>query len=459
MASKDGKLNTDIICNDELAPSFVYVVINGTPYELKIVTLTEGGTMQTEVLKLIPGSYTIEEFAVYNGTPNNNDDADDTVLFASPEHSSDYVTNWAMTGVGQGSTPFVIEAFKKAPVHVDVLCYVPSAYVDFGFTWFQFDKFKAKKIYFFGDVCTKFWEEWKDYEDESNPYLGAINGYDFPAAFTVDVYKGLSATGVPAVSGTYTPSDYVGIDAEPLCIEYVDNLQSVDESYTFVISLTLPDGTSEVIHTGNFTDANWSKVTPDEDTFGGLDGIFDFVVGNCSYDGNNANEELPAWIPVAKTGTFKLGGPLYGSHGGYTSIEFGALDLEHADTFMNGTIYGAFCAAKVDQISLGVTYPANFYSSLGGLTELDDTKYANLKANIGVLNWIVNNQSGWTAREIQAAIWHFTDGQSATTLSTTASTYVNFVPTVGDWAIIVCDAIEADTKNGDYQLMVVRVDP
>lgn len=451
LASKDGILKESIECSD-LTPDFVYVKINGVEYELNLVTLaTSSGGMQSEVLKLAPGTYTIEEFAVYNGTTDNGD-ADDTVLFASPELSSEYVTKWGMTGVTKS---FTVEAFKKAPVAVDVLCYVPSDYTEFGFTWMQFDKFQSKKIYFFGDICTKYWEEWAAYQD--GPYVGAINGYDFPAGFTVDVYLGTDTSGAPNVSGTYVPADYVGVAAEPLCIEYIDNLQSIDETYTYVITLNLPDGGTEVVHTGTFTDSNWSKVTPDADTFGGDDGIFDFVIGNCSYDGNNGNYELPAWVPVP-TGpiTFKVA---QGGADGYVQATFdlGGPAVKYGD-LQHGVSIPMWCAEKDADIYIGRTYNAMVYSSL----DLAGTLPSTLSSiPWGKLNWIMNHKDGFSTTQIQNALWWLihNGGSGAAVAGLTDVAVAGWEPTVGDWAILIVDADGMNANQDEVQLMIVRVDP
>lgn len=62
--------------------------------------------------------------------------------------------------------------------------------------------------------------------------------------------------------------------------------------------MSLPDGSSAIIHTEAFDDTMWSSDTS-PNKFGGDDGVFDFVVGKCSDDDGDATFEVPTFIPIS----------------------------------------------------------------------------------------------------------------------------------------------------------------
>jgi hypothetical protein len=439
------------ICSD-LAASYVMADIDGTVYTLKLVTLNGG--METEVIKLLPDTYDLNEFVVYNDNGTPGDTSDDIPIYASPIMGSYYQALWSLEGVAK---EFRVDAFTKSKVTIDVLCYKPFQYEAFGFAWFEYAKYQVKTVCFFGDICTKFFEEF--HMNDNSPYYGQdFDGYDFPAIFNVVVKNGeniVNDLNVNSNAGWYGAG-------EPLCIEYPD-LVGVDESYTFEISLAMPDGTYVSVYTGNFTDANWSGAEGDNN-FGGADGVFDFVVGNCSYDGNNANMELPAWIPIP-TGmiNFTLSNPINGTGAGFFSnVVFNDLNQDLANTgatvgeWTEGLIYNSFCADPNVSINVG-PYDGYAFSSLNvpGLP----ASYQGLPW--GKLNWIANNMGSYSAADVQDAIW-YTIGTNPgvganNALAMAASSQGSFIPTVGDWAVVVLDA-EVEGSD-DLQLVIVRVDP
>ena len=102
-----------------------------------------------------------------------------------------------------------------------------------------------------------------------------------------------------------------------------------------------------------------------------------------------------------------------------------------------------------------------WYDNAGVYSSLDQ---ANLPAsyagyNWGALNWLVNNMDGYTDKERQNAIWNILHGQSNSDggLSAEALTHSDFIPTVGDYAIVLFDA-NAGSGN-EIQLQIVRIDP
>ena len=252
-----------------------------------------GDGTETEVLKLDEGAHTITMFEVY--------DANGTIIWLSPAEGSYYDNLWSVTGV---ELPFRIDKFQKHKVDIDVLCFEPYNYENFGFSWFDFDQIKVKTLCFFGDVCTKFHVEW---HAENSPYNGQSNyeGYDFPSIFEVVITDEDGNVVNDLTQNSNLSWQGVG---EPLCIEYPDYVGQVD-NYTFTINLMMPDGTYDEVYSQEFTAEEFNNTDGDPLTnFGQKDGVFDFVVGNCSYDGNDADMELPAWVPFPSQVDFKVYG-------------------------------------------------------------------------------------------------------------------------------------------------------
>ena len=354
-----------------------------------------------------------------------------------------YDNLWGLKGV---DFDFDVAGFDKQIIEVDVLCYEPFNYENFGFAWFAYSKTEIHTICFFGDICTKFYE---DFHEVGSPYYGQdYDGYDFSAIFEI-VVKDADGNVVndPAKA---TNAEWFGTGS-PLCIEYPDAV-GVDETFTFEIWLAMPSGEYKLVHTESFDDDALST-SGNVDGFGGEDGVFDFVVGNCSYEGNDGNLELPAYVPTPESGKFVLSGPLYDGIN-YVKITFSDIVGGHPDTIDTGMTLDAFCSDKDNTITLGVTYDALFYSSL--VISSLPSEYQSIEW--GSLNWIMNNLQDKSGQDIQAAIWHITNGEAATTFATEALTHTDFVPTVGDYAIILCDPIEGAGENR-IQLMIVRVDP
>lgn len=260
-------------CSD-LEPSYVEMDIDGASYTLQLVTLN--GKTETEVLKLAPGDYVINEFIVYS--------ADGDAIWASPKVGSYYQTLWNLIGVDD--LIFTVDKFEKRRVALDALCYKPYQYEEFGFAWFAYSKTEIHTVCFFGNICTEFFDE---FHADGSPYFGqTYDGYDFPAIFSI-VVKDAQENIVNDPEKNSNATWYGA--GSPLCIEYPDQV-GIEESFTFEIMLAMPDGSSVVIYTGTFDDTA-SSDTGNVEGFGGSDGVFDFTVGNCSYEGSDGNFDLP----------------------------------------------------------------------------------------------------------------------------------------------------------------------
>lgn len=465
LSSKDEEVELPE-CSDKVA-DYVAAVIDGQSYTLKLVTLNEG--METEVVKLAPGPHTLDGFVVYDDNDTPGDITDDVAIYASPMNGSYYQNLWGLDGV---SKEFVVDAFQKRKISIDVLCYKPYAYESFGFAWFQYAKYQVKTICFFGDICTKFYEEFHR-EDEKNPYFGQdYDGYDFAAIFEIVIHNEYGE--VVNDQSINSNASWYGV-GQPLCIEYPDQV-GVQETFTFDIWLAMPDGSGKIVYTGSFDDTA-SSDAGNADGFGGADGIFDFVVGNCSYDGNDANMEIPAYIPLPETLDITVLAPTNNTYLDVTISN--VIGGQAFNQLYNGLTIGAWCGDLFNAVIIGETYTADVYSSLD--IEGMPANYATYGDAWNALNWLINNHdlnsvvesTSFSSEDIQNGIWNLIHGLSlvdngfmawagidlSSGLISVDPVITDFVPTVGDWAFVLLDPREALEQEDLVQLLIVQVDP
>ena len=250
-------------CVDSL-PSYVVATINGTEYKLNVLSGLNDGT-ETQVVKLMAGTYSLDAFKDYA--------QGGTMIWATPADGSYYADLWNLQGV---AFDFDVTAFTKTKIDIDVLCWEPYFYEEFGFNWFDFQQVTIKTICFFGDICTPEYELWGETQ------------YDFVANYRIEILDGDMMV---ASESTY---EWKRI-AAPLCIEYPEYGDREDETYTVNFYVMTPDGevgpatmtlnadTGVLMIDG--IDVSTNDINGDED----MDGIFDFVFcqgENCNYDGN-----------------------------------------------------------------------------------------------------------------------------------------------------------------------------
>ncbi|MCK5788659.1 MAG: hypothetical protein KAH32_06660 [Chlamydiia bacterium] len=470
-------------CVDGTA-SYVLTTIDGEEYKLNILTNLEDGN-QTVVVKLdAKKGYVVSSFLVYDDMGTPDDVSDDVLLWAAPMEGSTYAERFNLNGL---NVTFNVEAFTKKKVEIDVLCFEEVHYLEFGFIWFQFHEYKIKSICFFGDVCTKFYENWID----SEYYEG--NGYDMVARFRVSV---------EAPNGEIIESDnFLASETENnlVCIEYVDNLAILDETFKAKIFLQLPDGNETLIHELEFTDSDWTEVEGlsswgetqsqiDGDKV--EDGIFEFVVGNCNYDGNEINIELPPYLYLPDSGEINV---IYTNLAEYEYFDVVLIgdswnnDLYPDELFEDSRIH-AWCGDLYNGIE-EESYLVNVYHSV------ENDVPGEYNYDWGALNWLANNDelienmldSGVWENDrfgLQHTIWlivhgisdetikaienetnHFVD-QNMIDLATMAMENSDFIPAPGEYSLLLFDPVEGEGKKaavpkdgGVIQLVLVRVDP
>jgi len=429
------------LCGDA-TPAYVMVTFanynNGVA--IKIPVLSSYDVTKTQVLKLMPGDYTVTSFEVY--------DANDNLIWVAPLSGSEYqqfLTNTL-------DLTITVDAFKKYQFDVDVLCWQDWAFEQFGYAWFHFNKYSVKTLCFFGDVCTKFYDAW---HIDGSPYAGQVSGgEDFPAIITVTVYDHNTGA-VMSNPNTFSNASYLG-EGEPLCIEYVDNLEDDNDQFDVEISLVLPDGSVSLLTTLTIDADEWSG-----NGFGGNDGVYDFLVGgkDCIYGNDyDASFGLP-WVPLPSTVEFTVLYPFADSYFGLGNI---TPSIEVGE-FVTGDDLPAWCGNKDLHIYPNHRYLANVYPYFAIPAGNQYTSVAPEKW--AILNWIANEAIGvYNKGDIQNAIWYILGYNStANALATTAMTHTDYIAPLGGFIVVLVDPTNDLTTGGlvegKAQLAIVRFDP
>lgn len=133
----------DWYCQEDLTPVKAHIVIDGEDYWPEVFFV--GDKLYTQSIKLAVDDgttdYTVTRFVLLG--------EDDMILMATPAAGSPFADY-----VGQTvDFTFTVNAFEKAEVFVEVLCFVPAQYSDFGFTWFNINQIIVNELWFFGDIC------------------------------------------------------------------------------------------------------------------------------------------------------------------------------------------------------------------------------------------------------------------------------------------------------------------
>ena len=349
-------------CQD-IDMDYLKFTVNGETYKSLIFNVN--GENLTEVIKLPVGDYDLTSFLVYNdnGTPDN--EADDILVKASPEANSQY---WDLMD-NKLDVNFTVDPFVKKQITVDVLCFEELYYESFGFTWFQFNDLKIERQCFFGDICTDCYEDYA-----GSLYANQASGVqmDMPAIFEVRVSKDGEAF------KTFSNEEWLG---EGQCLEvyWLNNL-NVAEEFTFELWVLLPTGNTfeyRLVETWTFMD--------DESPVTGEDGVTDFILGSCSYDG--ADYEFPMWMNLPEDEftltTSAQGSP--GEMGTYFDIVLSGIGEGYK---IGNQMYGVWCGDKDNTIYLNNTYTMVAISSLSTELPGDLTLTAD---QIRQMNFFYNN--------------------------------------------------------------------
>jgi hypothetical protein len=223
--------------------------------------------LYTQAIKLVPGSYKITKFVLWTKNPVNFPPPDAKIVMATPNSGAafaEYISPLYLLDY-----EFTVDAFAKKEIKIEVLCFEPAKYTEFGFFWFQVQEIVVREVCFFGDICIL------------NPeaYAGSIYAQggimvDEEAAIRVIVKR----NGVEVPNSPFDNLQIYGT-GQVLCVQYPDYLR-LQDTFTFELQVWVPSATP-----GIFVWQTYATYTTDDETpltQLGTNGVVDFAIGDCS---------------------------------------------------------------------------------------------------------------------------------------------------------------------------------
>ena len=494
-------------------------------YTLRLLSLGDGSI--TEIIKLPAGDYKELEFYVFSDEDGDLDGFypaeapqasypapdgmvydDDVVLYASPYEGSYYDNLFNFTfNVTQ---EFTLLPFEKQEDFIDVLCYRPAEYENFGFKHWDYHPFEVREKCFYGDICTKFWDDFRDYKSKSNPYYGWPTHYDMYGIFEVAVQNPdrIDENGT-LIEGAVTVSSNLNWDfgdpeaMGPVCVEYLDDLEVEGEVYQFELWIYWPDGSKTLEHVGEFTDANpnpFGWITDDNGEIIGGDGVWTWQVGDCGHPNNDIELILPALLYLPSTGVITVEEANFGGLHPYDYFDVRLVGPTwnnplYPDELFENNVLGGWCGDLYTGIPIPGTFDVDVYSALKPWEmpsvqpngDAEDLPNHPSMQNYPweALNWLANedaliSETVEEGKEVQAVIWLLIHGQDLAVIDKiNTSLGANFVqdhgsvaqanyilaqsagysPMTGDWSVVALRPKTQTLKPTWVQLVLVRVDP
>ncbi|PLW94313.1 MAG: hypothetical protein C0591_13080, partial [Marinilabiliales bacterium] len=281
---------------------------NGT---VDLFTLPGDDNLYTQAIKLdlvgcVPGQQCCNMFTVTHFVVKNDAGV---IIYAAPAAGSP-AQGWLEYPDRMLDLDFQICEFMKYQVDIDVVCYEDAWYEYFGFFWLYVHEAEIREICFFGDVCLKDPSAYASSDYANQLHFPSI---DVPAIMEISVYKWVG-DGPDDPNGYWEEhgdSPYTNANDEsgwgegaPLCVPYTDYLDKTDW-YRATLKVMLKQG--DLFPFIYMDEWVWNDVF--EEAEGphfdiGIDGIVDFVIGNCIVNG--ADFVYPPWMNLPATVTMQL---------------------------------------------------------------------------------------------------------------------------------------------------------
>jgi len=437
-------LDDPIICSQEKA-TYVMYKMDGGDYQ-RVEVFYVGNVPWTNSIKMnAGGTHTLQEFVVY--------DRLDEVIMAAPHSGSiyaPYVTNPL-------DHQFTVVTDQKLQLKMDVVCFQPTTYTNFGFIYFNLNQIVFRQQWFFGDFCIKNKAEYTGSDYAQQPNWGSGTGYiDAPAIFKIDVYKGTT------LMNTFTNDDAAHHYGDKVSVTYGDDL-NVTDAFTFNLSILVKQGNAfnfQLFKTWYFNDIS--------NIIQGTDGVVDFVLGSCN---PTSDYIFPPYIDLPLTCTYSCSQP--STLGAYVDATLSNIGTGY--DIANG-MYASNCTDHSALIYLGQQYTMNVFSSLYQWT-LPSWAQSNKWNKI---NWLYNHLDwfpGYQWYDIQGVIWMydipawtggseggFPDGyyndammvSMHNAMELPANHADTYIPSSGGWAAVI---FIADLNGPTVQTMMIKLDP
>ena len=444
-----GLLDTDYIAE------YALVTISGTVYNVDVYYIDD--VPYTEAIKLDPGTYTVEQFLMYDDNETPGDMTDDVLIWATPETGSEFA-EFILQPV-----PFdiTVTAFMKHEIFIEVLRFIPDVWEEFGFIWFVVEESVIREQCFFGDICIK---KLSDYVGSMYELQSQGLQLDMPAIAKIEVWQNTSKYPNQGfeLMGTYDNEDWYG-EGAPLCVRYKDYVL-YEDMFEFRLFILVAVGEGfDYVHflTWTFMD--------DEIILEGDDGIVDYVLGTCV---PNADFIIPPYMNLPATATYTaVNIPPDNVLGGY--IDATLSDIDPGYEIWNGD-YASWCYDWDETIGLGIPYSMEVFSSLYPYlmpAPADEKEWDRA-------NWLMNHlgwYDGYTWEDIQGALW-LLDGWDGVTIPpgsgmnpATAMAYDmyddavlygdGYLPPPGGWAAVVFLYTQPTDVVVVLQTVFIVIDP
>jgi hypothetical protein len=480
VSENGGFKSTNVICTD-LQASYVKYKLGSDDFK-SIPVFYVNGFPWTSSIKLDAGTYTLNEFLVYNdnSTPTNLND--DILVSATPHDGSEYAS---FCKNGTLNKTFTVNTDLKTEVRIDVVCFVPEVFTNFGFAYFQMNELKVHEMYFFGDIGLKSKADYQAslYSQQTNwnlvNPLPGLNYIDVPAIMKIEVWKN------NVLQNTYTNGNVDSANfSKKLSVKYGD-YQNQADNFEIKLFVLVKQGNAFIYnYFKSYTFTDISNIPK------GTDGVTDFSLG-IMYDPNNIPDLIIApWMNLPLTATYKITGSYVGlpnplpTLGAYVDAKLTNITPNGVYDLNNGT-YASNCTDHQTIININTDYNMDVYSSL----YQDKLPIFAQSTKWNKINWIYNqlkngkyyspsytNGIAYTWNDIQGAIWLYDatvwNGQAyagmpaLTALSTQMkadadANGANFLPFPGGWAavIFVPAGTAHNATSATVQTMMIRIDP
>ncbi|MBE0650656.1 MAG: hypothetical protein IH595_07420 [Bacteroidales bacterium] len=382
-------------------PDMAWIEIDGEDYYSQLTTVN--GQLYTQSIQLTTGTHTVNHFVLYKENDGKKGPtAADPIVYGTPEIGSEFAV-YVKRPVG---FPIEVNAFAKTEVSVQVLCFSADQYTKFGYNWFDVQEVVVREQFFFGDFCTK---HFNDYA--GSHYALQLTGLalDMPAIFKIMAYvqNGDSWDLLPNGNGgdgsftNDTQEANYGVGA-PVTVIYPDNLGQTD-NFKFELYILVKQGEAfnfVLFHTWTFSD--------DEKIPAGNDGVVDFELGNCNV--GSADLQLPPYLNLPAQVTLKMNNTIPSTTLTQEGLP-GYFDIILSNVGSGFDIADGKYAANCFRIKGGINnaqHPYKVESSL--YPDLMGPLYKDLPWDKA--NWLMNhlaNYPGHTWSDVQQALWMLED--------------------------------------------------
>ncbi len=367
------------------------------------------GIMYTQAIKLDPGDYTVRSFKLFANALEQGEA--DVLVNAVPEHDSEFGSLVA----NPLPHTFMVSAFAKAEVPLGVLCFESSSYLQFGFAWFRVDETLGHQKWFFGDFCTKF------YKDYAGSLYGDDPKVDMPAIYNIALYYDDNKNGLfeddEFVEDYSNEVDYMNTGT-PLAINYLDPVGDGD-LYRLKVSIYVKTGNDnqgnkqfEYKEFGNwyFQDDSFDMFTNEELSEGmfnsGYDGVYDFVLGNCTADA--ADFAFAPYMNLPETAILRVSDEFGPGPEGGAYLDILLTGFNTGFDIEENLWYGSYCFDQSVEIGGGETYEVSVFSSLNKHILPMAIRYKQWDE----VNWLANHLEdfpGYSWSDLQQALWELDD--------------------------------------------------